>query len=71
MPMLTAPVQLSPHLYIVYFEFPHLHSGNVFLVAGLCPTLIDCGSERAVPQRLTILAQLGLEGRDFYQVITT
>lgn len=71
MPVLTAPVQLSPHLFIVYSEYPHVDSGNVYLVAGQYPTLIDCGSERAGPQLVRNLAQLDLRVSDLRRVIAT
>ncbi len=71
MPALTAPLQLSANLFVVYSEYPHFDSGNVYLVTGAYPTLIDCGSERAVPQLLRNLALLGLNVRDVHQVIAT
>ena len=71
MPRLLAPVRLSPHLYVVYSESPHIHSGNVYLVTGARPTLIDCGSRRAVPTLVDNLAQLGVAVSDLHQVIAT
>lgn len=71
MTRLTAPVQLSPHLYIVYSEFPHRDSGNVYLITGQHPTLIDCGSQRAVPYITRNLQQLGLSINDIERVIAT
>jgi len=71
MPVLTAPVQLRDNLYIAYSEYPHVDSGNVYLIAGSCPTLIDCGSPRAVPHLAANLAQLGLDIGDLDQVIAT
>lgn len=71
MPRLTAPRQLSPHLFVVYSEFPHRDSGNVFLVTGRVPTLIDCGSRGSVPQLRRNLSQLGIDVRDIPQVIAT
>ena len=71
MSCLTAPVQLSTHLFILYSEFPHVDSGNVYLITGTYPTLIDCGSQRAVPQIIENLAQIGLQVTDLAQVIAT
>lgn len=71
MPALTSPLQLSASLYIAYSEYPHVDSGNVYLITGTYPTLIDCGSQRAVPQLVHNLAQLGLEVSDLHQVIAT
>lgn len=71
MASLPAPVQLSPHLFIIYSEFPHRDSGNVYLITGTYPTLIDCGSRRAIPQLVSNLAQLGLEPKDLTQIIAT
>jgi len=71
MPALTAPVQLSPHLHILYSEYPHVDSGNVYLLTGKHPTLIDCGSPRSIPGLLGNLSQVGLSVRDLQQVIAT
>jgi glyoxylase-like metal-dependent hydrolase (beta-lactamase superfamily II) len=71
MPVLTEPRQLSASLYIVYSEYPHVDSGNVYLITGRYPTLIDCGSQRAAPQLMRNMAQLGLEPGDMHQVIAT
>jgi glyoxylase-like metal-dependent hydrolase (beta-lactamase superfamily II) len=68
---LDRPYQLSEHLYVVHAEFPHVDSGNVYLVTGARPTLIDCGSEHAVPRIVGNLAQLGLAPADLAQVIAT
>ncbi len=68
---LDRPYQLSSHLYVVYAEFPHVDSGNVYLVTGDQPTLIDCGSEFAVPRIVSNLAQIGLAPTDIGQVIAT
>ncbi|MDQ4044095.1 MAG: MBL fold metallo-hydrolase [Chloroflexota bacterium] len=71
MPAITAPIQLSDHVYIVHAEFPHVDSGNVYLITGSHPTLIDCGSPRTVPQLVKNIAQVGLEVHDIDQVIAT
>jgi len=71
MTKLSAPVRLSPHLYILYSEFPHVDSGNVYLITGQHPTLIDCGSQRAVPDMLSNLQQLGIGIRDIDKIIAT
>lgn len=71
MPRLTAPRQLSSHLFIVYSEVPHRDSGNVFLITGRVPTLIDCGSSRSVPQLRRNLSHLGFDVRDIARVIAT
>lgn len=71
MPVLTAPRQLSANLYVAYSEYPHVDSANVYLLAGEHPTLIDCGSQRAVPQLVRNLAQLGLQVSDVTKVIAT
>lgn len=68
---ITAPRQLSPHLFVVYSEFPHRDSGNIYLVTGRVPTLIDCGSRAAVPHLIRNLGQLGMEITDIVQVIAT
>ena len=68
---LSSPRQLSPHLFIVYAEYPHRDSGNVYLVTGEVPTLIDCGSRAAAPQLLRNIAQTGIDVRDIVQVIAT
>jgi glyoxylase-like metal-dependent hydrolase (beta-lactamase superfamily II) len=71
MTRLTAPRQLSPHLFIVYSEYPHRDSGNVYLITGRVPTLVDCGSRRSVPIMLQNLAQLGFDIHDIERVIAT
>ncbi|CAN5663030.1 hypothetical protein BH23CHL3_BH23CHL3_07870 [soil metagenome] len=71
MPQLTAPVQLSRHVYVVYSEFPHVDSGNAYFISGRYPTLIDCGSQRGFPQLRSNLSQLGLQVTDLAQVIAT
>ncbi len=71
MPVLNAPIRLSAHLYLVYAEYPHVDSGNVYLITGSRPTLIDCGSRRASPQIVRNLAQIGLGVGDIRQVIAT
>lgn len=71
MTALTVPVELSPHLFIVYSEDPHRDSGNAYLLTGDVPTLIDCGSHRAAPRLIANLAQLGLDVEDLAQVIAT
>lgn len=68
---LTEPVQLSEHVFIVYAEFPHADSGNVYLITGDRPALVDCGSDRAVPVLVDNLAQVGLEPGEIEQVIAT
>ncbi len=71
MSALTTPVQLTEHVAIIYAEFPHIDSGNVYLVTGAHPTLIDSGSGRTVPQLVDNLAQLGMTVQDIEQVIAT
>jgi glyoxylase-like metal-dependent hydrolase (beta-lactamase superfamily II) len=71
MTALIAPVQLAPHLFIVYSETPHRDSSNAYLLTGEVPTLIDCGSHRAAPQLIANLRQLGLRVEDVVQVIAT
>ena len=71
MPAMSSPLRLSTNLYIVYSEYPHVDSGHVYLIHGQYPTLIDCGSQRAVPQLLRNLAQLGVEAGDLHQVVAT
>lgn len=71
MPVLSAPLRLSASLYIVYAEYPHVDSGNVYLITGEQPTLIDCGSQRAVPHLIRNLARIGLDMSDICQVLAT
>jgi hydroxyacylglutathione hydrolase len=71
MTRLNAPRQLSDNLYIVYAEYPHRDSSNVYLITGNNPVLIDCGSRRSVPHMLRNLAQLDLTARDISAVIAT
>lgn len=71
MARLVAPRQLSENLYIVYAEYPHRDSSNVYFLAGKNPVLIDCGSRRSVPLMLRNLAQLDLTARDITAVIAT
>lgn len=71
MAALDSPFRLSAHLFVVHAEFPHVDSGNVYVITGSRPTLIDCGSERAVPRIVANLAQLGLAPADIAQVIAT
>lgn len=71
MSRLASPRQLASHLFIVYSEFPHRDSGNVFLVTGRVPTLIDCGSRRSASQLRRNLSELGIDVRDIAQVIAT
>lgn len=68
---LDSPYQLSGHMYVAYAEFPHVDSGNAYLITGEQPTLIDCGSEHAVDRIVSNLGQLGLTLRDIRQVIAT
>ena len=68
---LDRPYQLSEHMYVAYAEYPHVDSGNAYLVTGAEPTLIDCGSEYAVDRIVSNLAQLGLTPRDIGQVVAT
>jgi glyoxylase-like metal-dependent hydrolase (beta-lactamase superfamily II) len=71
MSRLAAPLRLSEHLYIVYSEFPHRDSGNVYLLTGRAPTLIDCGSRRSVPHLRHNLEQARIPVRDLVQIIAT
>ena len=71
MTRLSGPRQLSSHLFVVYAEFPHRDSGNVYLITGRYPTLVDCGSRRAVPQVLDNLEQLGVRPTDLAQIVAT
>jgi len=71
MARLMAPRQLSDNLFILYAEFPHHDSANVYLIAGKNPVLIDCGSHRSVPGMLRNLAALGMAPRDLAAVIAT
>jgi glyoxylase-like metal-dependent hydrolase (beta-lactamase superfamily II) len=71
MKVLAAPIHLSRSVHIVYSEFPHSHSGNVYLLTGEHPTLIDCGGPRAVPRLLANLEHMGLAVTDLEQVIAT
>jgi glyoxylase-like metal-dependent hydrolase (beta-lactamase superfamily II) len=68
---LDRPFQLLDHVYVLYAEFPHVDSGNVYLVTGDQPTLIDCGSDHAVARIVSNLGQLGLTMRGIVQVIAT
>jgi hydroxyacylglutathione hydrolase len=71
MTRLSAPQQLSQHLYVVYAEHPHVDSSNVYLVTGKAPVLVDCGSRRAAPHLLRNLAALGIGIGDIDRVIAT
>ncbi len=71
MTTLTSCVQISEHLFVAYAEFPHVDSGNVYLITGERPTLIDCGSARSHTQLLDNLSQLNVDVRDIAQVIAT
>jgi hydroxyacylglutathione hydrolase len=71
MARLAAPRQLSDNLYIVYSEYPHRDSANVYLIAGERPVLIDCGSRRSVPLMLRNLEQVGLTAHNISAVIAT
>jgi hydroxyacylglutathione hydrolase len=68
---LTSCIQFSEHVYLAYAEFPHVDSGNVFLITGEHPTLIDCGSARALPQLVDNLSQIHIDVQDIEQVIAT
>jgi glyoxylase-like metal-dependent hydrolase (beta-lactamase superfamily II) len=68
---LTTPVRLFETLYIVYSEYPHVDCGNVYLITGKTPTLIDCGSPRGADRLVQNLAVLGLDVTDIDQVIAT
>lgn len=68
---LTSCFRFSEHVYLAYAEFPHVDSGNVYLITGECPTLIDCGSPRALPQLIDNLSQLDINVQDIQQVIAT
>lgn len=65
------PLQFSSNLYLLYSEFPHCDSGNVYLITGRQPVLIDCGSRRAVPSILRGLESLGVELSDIERVLGT
>jgi glyoxylase-like metal-dependent hydrolase (beta-lactamase superfamily II) len=71
MPALSAPLQLSPHLHIVYAEYPHVDCANVYLITGTHPTLIDSGSPRGSARLIENLARLGMTIADIDQVIVT
>jgi hydroxyacylglutathione hydrolase len=71
MSSLPLPVRLSPHIHVLYSEYPHVDCANVFLVTGDVPTLIDCGSPRGVPRLLRNLDTLGLSINDVQQIIVT
>ena len=71
MPAISTPSRISEHIYVVYSEFPHVDSGNVFLITGAHPTLIDCGSPRTVPHLVQNIRQLGLDITDIEKVIAT
>jgi glyoxylase-like metal-dependent hydrolase (beta-lactamase superfamily II) len=71
MPCLSVPVELSQNLYVLYSEHPHVDSGNVYLIAGERPILIDCGSERATTQIARNIAQLDIGIDEIDQVIVT
>lgn len=68
---LLSPQALSDHLFVVYAEFPHCDSGNVYLITGRRPTLIDCGSRRAAPQLRENIAAAGIAVTDLVQVVAT
>lgn len=59
MTRLSAALQLSPHLFVAYAEFPHHDSANVYLVTGERPLLIDCGSAHAAQLLLRNLERIG------------
>ena len=71
MDVLTGPVQLATNLYLVYHEWPHWDSGNVYLITGEVTTLIDCGSEASFPQIKANLRKIGIRPSDIKQVIAT
>jgi glyoxylase-like metal-dependent hydrolase (beta-lactamase superfamily II) len=71
MTKLTSCIRFSEHVYLAYAEFPHVDSGNVYLVTGEHPTLIDCGSARILPQLIDNLSQLNIDVQDIEQVIAT
>jgi glyoxylase-like metal-dependent hydrolase (beta-lactamase superfamily II) len=71
MVVLEGPYRLSDRLYVVYAEHPHVDSGNCYMITGEQPTLIDCGSEAAVPRLIENLARLGLRVEEIAQVIAT
>lgn len=71
MSRLSAPHQLSPHLFAVYAEYPHHDSANVYLVTGRTPILIDCGSVTTAPRILRNLAQIDVDIRGIDRVIAT
>lgn len=71
MTRLSAPHQLSPHLFVVYAEFPHHDSSNVYLITGKTPLLIDCGSLHAAPVLLSNIARTGVDIRDINRVVAT
>lgn len=71
MTRIAEPLQLSPHVYLVYAEHPHRNCSNVYLVTGPLPLLIDCGSAPGVPYLLRNLARLGFDIRDIDRVVAT
>ena len=71
MDVLAGPVRLANNLYLVYHEWPHWDSGNVYVVTGEVTTLIDCGSEASFPQVKANLRKIGLRPSDIQQVIAT
>ncbi len=71
MSVMSFPVQLSSHLYVVYSEYPHTDSANVYLIFGDKPTLIDCGSPRAIPQLIRNLEHIGVSIEDIERVVVT
>lgn len=77
MRVLQHPVEMADGLYLVYHEFPHRNSGNVYLVTASggshkgVTTLIDCGSESSFDQTQKNIRELGFRLSDIDQVIAT
>ncbi len=44
---LDQPIRLASNLCLVYHEWPHRDSGNVYVITGRHNVLVDCGVNRA------------------------
>src|SRR5690606_36657231 len=68
---LAHPRCITSSAYLVYHEWQHYDSSNVYFITGNKPTLVDCGSKRAFPQLIDNLNQLGYSLLDVEQIVFT
>jgi len=68
---LDKPHQISPHLYVVLAEIPHVRNANAYLVKGEENILIDCGNKEGSERLRKNLNQLDIDFPNVHHVVAT